>query len=87
MVDRIFLAAAVLGQVMGRQSLNDSEAEAVLGRLQKNLFVRTNRIPWKNIHLLAVLAKLIDDRRGSLSSIQTGIRRVIGSGYVGLGWL
>ena len=60
-MDTNFFAAAVLGQVMGHQRLNDSEAEVVLGWLERNLFVQGNRIRWKGIYLLAELANIVDD--------------------------
>ena len=60
-MDTNFFAAAVLGQVMGHQRLNDLEAETVLDWLQRNLFVRADQIRWKGIYLLEELTKIIDD--------------------------
>lgn len=60
-MDTNFFAAAVLGQVMGHQRLNDLEAETVLDWLQGNLFGRADRIRWKGIYLLAELSNIIDD--------------------------
>ena len=60
-MDTNFFAAAVFGQVMGHRGLGDSEAEAVLGWLERNLFVGANRIRWKGIYLLTELANIVDD--------------------------
>ena len=60
-MDTNFFAAAVFGQVMGHRGLGDSEAEAVLGWLERNLFAGTNRIRWKGIYLLTELANIVDD--------------------------
>ena len=61
-MDTNFFAAAVLGQVMDQQRLADSEVEAVLDWLERNLSVPGgSRIRWKGIYLLAELANIVDD--------------------------
>lgn len=60
-MDTNFFVAMVLGRVMGHRRFNDSEAEKVLDWLQRNLFVKADRIRWKGIYLLAELANVIDD--------------------------
>jgi len=60
-MDTNFFAAAVLGRVMDHRRLNDSEAEVMLGWLQRNLFMGADRIRWKGIYLLVELTNIIDD--------------------------